>query len=293
MKVTAIGGGTGLSATMCALYSIEGIDLSAVVATTDNGGSTGAIRRWANCIAWGDLRHVINELSDMTLPTLQTLLFEHRFDKEEGELGGHSLGNIILRALETVAPRPQSALDLVTHWLNIKARIIPMSEVPAELVATRSGLVVTGEEEVDEMDELPESLMIQPQVPGTQEAINAIEQAELIVLGPGSVMTSVVPSLLVPDLAERLQRSKAKRGWVQNLGREAGPMGALTPPQLHEWLREVLGFEYCDVVLGDESLDMSSLGVPVVQRPLQDEIDPTHYGREPLAAAFREFLTDC
>lgn len=290
MKVTAIGGGTGLSATMCALYSIEEIDLSAVVATTDNGGSTGAIRRWANCIAWGDLRHVINELSDMTLPTLQTLLFEHRFEKEEGELGGHSLGNIILRALETVAPRPQSALDLVTHWLNIKARIIPMSEVPAELVATRGGQVIMGEEEVDEMGELPESLRIQPEVPGTPEAIAAIEQADLIVLGPGSVMTSVIPSLLVPDLAERLQRTKAKRIWVQNLGLEASPTGALTPARLHEWLREVLGFEYCDIVLADESLDTSSLRVPVVQRPLKDETDQSRYGRETLAAAFRELM---
>ena len=74
MKATAIGGGTGLSATTCALYGIDDLQLSAVVATTDNGGSTGAIRRWANCIAWGDLRHVINSLSDLTLPTLQTAL---------------------------------------------------------------------------------------------------------------------------------------------------------------------------------------------------------------------------
>lgn len=292
MKATAIGGGTGLSATTCALYGIDDLQLSAVVATTDNGGSTGAIRRWANCIAWGDLRHVINSLSDMTLPTLQTLLFEHRFEKSEGELGGHSLGNIILRALETVAPRPQSALDLVTHWLGITARIIPMSEQPAELVAYRSGEVVTGEEEVDEMDELPDKLAVQPEVPGTPEAIAAIEEADLIVLGPGSVMTSVVPSLLVPDLVKRLQNSKAKKVWVQNLGREGGPMGSLTPSQLHDWLRTILGFEYCDVVLADESLDMAGVEIPVIQRDLKSEQDPTHYGREPLATAFRELLVE-
>ena len=290
MKATAIGGGTGLSATMCALYGIEELEVSAVVATTDNGGSTGAIRRWANCIAWGDLRHVINELSDMTLPTIQTLLFEHRFEKSEGALGGHSLGNIILRALESVAPRPQSALDLVTHWLNISARIIPMSEEPAELVAFRDGEIVTGEEEVDEMDDIPDRLAVVPEVSGTAEAIAAIEGAELLVLGPGSVMTSVVPSLLLPDLARRISESKAKKVWVQNLGHEEGPMGTLTPAQLHEWLRGILGFDYCDVVLGDNSLDLSSLQIPVVQRDLKDERDPTHYGRDPLADAFREFL---
>jgi uncharacterized cofD-like protein len=275
---------------MCALYEVDDLTPSAVVATTDNGGSTGAIRRWANCIAWGDLRHVINELSDLTLPTLQTLLFEHRFEKEEGELSGHSLGNIILRALETVAPRPQSALDLVTHWLGITARIIPMSEEPAELVAIRDGEVVEGEVEVDEMTELPDMLSVRPQVPGTPEAISAIEEADLIVLGPGSVMTSVIPSMLVPDLADRLKESKAKKVWVQNLGREEGPMGTLTPSQLHQWLRKILGFEYCDIVLGDESLDLSSLQVPVMQRDLKDERDPAHYGREPLSRAFRELM---
>jgi uncharacterized cofD-like protein len=290
MKATAIGGGTGLSATMCALYGIENLEVSAVVATTDNGGSTGAIRRWADCIAWGDLRHVINELSDMTLPTLQTLLFEHRFEKSEGELGGHSLGNIILRALETIAPRPQSALDLVTHWLGITARIIPMSETPAELIAFHQGRVVTGEVEVDEMTALPDKLAVEPEVPGTKEAIVAIEEADLIVFGPGSVMTSVIPSLLVPTLVQCIEKSKAKKVWVQNLDHEEGPMGGLTPCELHQWLQQILGFNYCDLILGDCSLDLSSLPVPVMSRDLRDARDQTHYGREPLASAFRELL---
>lgn len=289
-KVVAIGGGHGLSATVAALSMIPEIRFSAIVGTTDNGGSTGAIRRWANCIAWGDLRHVINSLSEYATPSLQTLLFEHRFGNREGALSGHSLGNIILHALEDLAPRPQAALDLVTHWLGIEARIIPMSEEPAELVAEAGSLYVEGEEEVDAMDVLPERLGLSPQVEASPEAVEALQNADMVILGPGSVMTSVVPSLLVDGIRKAIIDTAARKIWIQNSGREEGPMGTLGPSEVHQWLRGILGFQYADTILVDEQTELSDPDCDVIAARLCGEEQSGRYGPEALSSAYRDLL---
>ncbi|MDC0325637.1 YvcK family protein [bacterium] len=292
MKVTAIGGGTGLSATSGALASIgdSDLDLSFIVATTDNGGSTGKIRRWSGCIAWGDLRHVINALSEWSTPSLQAMLFDYRFEANEGELSGHNLGNIILHALETLAPSPQAALKLVTHWFGISAHVIPMSEEVAELSAQVRGQVVKGEVEVDEMVDLPESMELIPAVNATSEAIDAIMEADLIILGPGSVMTSVLPSLLVKGIASALEKSSASKIWVQNIGKEGGPMGGLNPDETHQWLRRILGYRYCDTVLVDSSVKLNNIACNIEIADLADERHPERHSAIKLMESYTRLL---
>ena len=234
---------------------------------------------------------MINSLSEYARPSLQTLLFEHRFGDREGALSGHSLGNIILHALEDLAPRPQAALDLVTHWLGIETRIIPMSEEPAELVAEANGRYVEGEVEGDAMDVLPECLGLSPQVDASPEAVEAIQNADLVILGPGSVMTSVVPSLLVDGIKRALVDTAARKIWIQNSGREDGPMGTLDPSEVHEWLRGILGFQYADAILVDEQTELSAPHCDVIAARLCGEERSGRYGPEALSSAYRDLVS--
>lgn len=289
-KTVAIGGGHGLSATAAALRSIEGIQVSAIVGTTDNGGSTGDIRRWSKCIAWGDLRHVLNSLSDLKPETLQSKLFEFRFEDHEGALSEQSLGNIMLHALERIADRPQHALDLVVDWLEVDARLIPMSEEVTELAAEAGQDYIEGETQVDSMATLPDRLELVPSVSATPEAVEAIENADLIILGPGSVMTSVLPTLLIPDIQRAISSSKAHKVWIQNPGHEEGPMGTLDPIHTHAWLEGILGFEYCDCVLADVELPIEGIPHRTIQSELKDADHSSLYSVKKLSNQFRELL---
>ena len=291
MNVVAIGGGHGLSATATALRMIDHLTLSAIVGTTDNGGSTGDIRKWSNCIAWGDLRHVLNSLTELKSPTMQSRLFEFRFGEHEGPLSEESLGNIMLHALEHIADRPQHALDMVCEWLEVDARVIPMSEEVTDLVAEAGNERISGETQVDHMRSLPRRLKLSNPVSATPEAIAAIEAADLIILGPGSVMTSVLPSLLVTDVQNALVASTAQKIWVQNQGHEEGPMGRLATEDTHQWLESILGFDYCDAILADKSADASNISKRVILADLKDDVDATRYSVAKLSAEFRRLLS--
>ena len=127
--VVAIGGGTGLGRTLRAL-SFLGERLTGVVATTDNGGSTGWIREQVGGIAWGDIRHCLNQVIER--PSLGSLLLEYRF-VDAGELSGQSLGNLIMLALDQLSPRPLHAIDLIREVLHVDLRLVPMSEDACEI----------------------------------------------------------------------------------------------------------------------------------------------------------------
>ncbi|MGB1108961.1 MAG: gluconeogenesis factor YvcK family protein, partial [Gammaproteobacteria bacterium] len=205
LRVVSFGGGTGLGRTLASLRDL-GDRLTGIVATTDDGGSTGWLREQSGGIAWGDVRNCLNQLSHQ--PTLGSLLLEYRFS-DVGELSGHSLGNLILLALDQISPRPLHAIDLVRELVHVEARLMPMAEQPTRLHALDSeGVAVHGEVKVDALSLPPEKLWLEPSVSATPEAVNAILEADLITMGPGSFVTSVLPSLLVDGLREALLASK-------------------------------------------------------------------------------------
>lgn len=222
-RVVALGGGHGLGRVLSALSSL-GPRLTGIVATTDNGGSTGRVRRSEGGIAWGDTRNCLNQL--ITEPGVASAMFEYRFSGN-GELSGHNLGNLMLKALDHLSVRPLEAINLIRNMLKVNAFLIPMSEQPVDLMAIDSeGHAIYGETSIDTLLKPPQELMLSATVSATVEATEAIEQADLLLIGPGSFYTSLMPVLLVPELAQALRRTHAPMVFIDNLGRELSPAAA-------------------------------------------------------------------
>ena len=248
-KVVALGGGHGLGRVMSALSPL-GSRLTGIVTTTDNGGSTGRIRRSEGGIAWGDMRNCLNQL--ITEPSVASAMFEYRFNGN-GELAGHNLGNLMLKALDHLSVRPLEAINLIRSLLKVDASLIPMSEQPVDLNAIdQDGHVIYGEVNIDQLKEMPAQLMLEPQVQATREAVDAIEKADLILIGPGSFLTSLMPLLLLEDLTRALRRTRAHMIYIGNLGKELSvAAAALTLPDKLRIMEEAIGGHAIDgVVVG-------------------------------------------
>lgn len=291
-RVVALGGGHGLGRTLSALNFL-GPRLTGIVATTDNGGSTGRLRRTRDCIAWGDVRNCINQLVPQASTGSQ--LFEYRFS-DDGELRGHNLGNLILLALDDLSVRPLEAINLVRRVLRVKCELLPMTETPTDLLAhCQAGLQHLGERQLDNLTQMPTSVTLQPMVSATQEAVDAVAEADLLLLGPGSFLTSVLPPLLLPELAQALRASRAPVVWIENLGRENSPVRQLSAGQRLAWLKEQLGFMPVDWVLTEPGLDWQGLPDGVRQLPMalaSDDINYRH-DRQHLADGLEKILRLC
>lgn len=237
-KVVAIGGGHGLGRVLSALSFLRE-KLTGVVATTDNGGSTGRIRSQHGGIAWGDLRNCLTQIT--VKPTVASALFEYRF-AGKGELAGHNLGNLILKALEDMKIRPLEALDLVRDLLHVRVGLMPMSETPVHLASLLPcGRTIVGEVSIDALDQLPHSLSLEPNVTATPELLDELRQAELILLGPGSFFTSIMPNLLLDDVAQTIQQSHANVIFIDNIGKEHGIAGTLSLNDRIQWIENRIG----------------------------------------------------
>ncbi|MBP8153081.1 MAG: uridine diphosphate-N-acetylglucosamine-binding protein YvcK [Aeromonas sp.] len=248
-RVVAIGGGHGMGRVLSSL-SFLGTRLTGIVTTTDNGGSTGRLRKSQECIAWGDLRNCLNQL--VTEPSIGSRLFEYRFTGR-GELAGHNLGNLMLLALDNLCVRPLDAIRLISDMLNIEPSLLPMSEHPTDLCAhTVCGDQILGEVSIDQLTTPPRALSLNPVVPATREAIDALHQADMIILGPGSFLTSIMPPLLLNEVAEAIRGSGAIVVFISNLVAENGPAGKLTLSHQHRWLEERIGQGRIDAILAPE-----------------------------------------
>ncbi len=244
--VVAIGGGHGLGRVLSSLNHFED-RLTGIVTTTDNGGSTGRLRETENCIAWGDLRNCIHQL--ITQPTIASLMFEYRFSGDN-ELAQHNLGNLMLLALDKMSVRPLDAIKLIREMLHVKSQIIPMSEQPTHLVAQDEfEQRIFGEIRVDKMTNMPKNLVLEPSVSATPEAITAINEADLILLGPGSFLTSVMPPLLLPELCNAVRESSAKKIFISNLIAEDSPAGQMSNSNLLLWIKNMTDLPAPDAIL--------------------------------------------
>ncbi len=275
-RVVAIGGGHGLGRVMSALSSL-GSRLTGIVTTTDNGGSSGRIRRAEGGIAWGDMRNCLNQL--ITEPGVASAMFEYRFSGS-GELAGHNLGNLMLKALDNLSVRPYEAINLIRNLLKVDAFLIPMSEQPVDLVALAAdGQQIHGETEVDSMSTPPRELRLAPQVPATREALDAIAEADLLLIGPGSFYTSLMPVLLVPEIAQALRRTPAGMVFIDNLGKEHSPAGELTPADKLTMMEQAIGKRVIDaLLLGPGVMAGAASDRLIIQQPL--EADDIRYRHE-------------
>jgi len=290
-RVVALGGGHGLGRVMSSLSSL-GSRLTGIVTTTDNGGSTGRIRRSEGGIAWGDTRNCLNQL--ITEPSVASAMFEYRFSGN-GELSGHNLGNLMLKALDHLSVRPLEAINLVRSLLKVDAALIPMSEQPVDLMAhDHEGNHVYGEVNVDQLTDMPQELMLSPHVHATREALDAIAQADVILIGPGSFLTSLMPLLLLDDLTQALRRSSANMIYIGNLGRELSvAAAALTLKNKLELMEEKIGRRMIDALIVGPTVDASEVQDRVViKQPLEATDIPYRHDRQLLRQALDQALIE-
>jgi uncharacterized cofD-like protein len=224
-KVVAIGGGTGLSMLLRGLKEFTS-NITAIVTVADDGGSSGRLRRELGVLPPGDFRNCIAALADSEAMT--THLFQYRFNVGQG-LDGHSFGNLFIAAMAAVTGSFESALVESSRVLAVQGRIVPSTlqdvTLMADLREEAPGQVsrVTGESSITQKGGSIERVYLQPDdVRPYPEAIRAILDADLIILGPGSLYTSIMPNLLVRDIAEAIRSSRALKIYVCNVATQHG-----------------------------------------------------------------------
>ena len=258
-KLVCIGGGHGLGRLLVSLRD-AGEHLTGIVATTDEGGSTGRLREEAETIAWGDLRNCLSQLC--SLDGIGQLLFEYRF-QTQGDLDGHNLGNIVLFALDQLSVRPTDAIRIMRDMLRIESHLYPMADRPTTLMAkttvseTGNSNILVGELSIDDSDEEIDHLYLDPKVNAENEVIETIEKADAIILSAGSFMTSIMPSLLVENILQAINTSKAPLILVVNIKEEelGGGLRLTFNKQLE--LLNKAGLRKLDHVLWPENRELS------------------------------------
>ncbi|MEY0430054.1 uridine diphosphate-N-acetylglucosamine-binding protein YvcK [Providencia rettgeri] len=288
--VVALGGGHGLGRVMSSLSSL-GSRLTGIVTTTDNGGSTGRIRRSEGGIAWGDMRNCLNQL--ITEPSIASAMFEYRFSGN-GELSGHNLGNLMLKSLDHLSVRPLEAINLIRNMLKVDAQLIPMSESPVDLMAVdEMGNEVYGEVNVDALHEIPQELRLYPAVKATKEALQAIHQADLIIIGPGSFFTSLMPLLLLDEIAAALRECKAPMIYIGNLAKEiSSPAANLSLPDKLKMMEQYIGCQKIDALILGPRTQTNNISPDrkIIQRVLEADDIPYRHDRKLLLQAIEETI---
>jgi len=287
LNIVAIGGGHGLGRVLSTL-SFMGTKLTGIVTTTDNGGSTGKLRKRSSSIAWGDLRNCLTELVDNN--SIGSKVFNFRFEGND-ELSGHNLGNLILYGLGEVQSRPLDSIKLVRRILRVKTQVLPMSETPTDLMAFYSeGRCRVGELSVDEMSVMPKSLMLAPLVKSIEPCITAINNADLIILGPGSFLTSIVPPLLIRDISNALANRKGHCVFIDNITLENSPAAKLSIDEKLTWIEENVGCQLIDsVICQDPSIESSKVNITC--QDLAHNKMPHHHDKQKLISALEACLT--
>ena len=211
-KVVVIGGGHGQSAILRGIKKIEEIDITAIVTGADDGRSTGRLRRHFHIPAMGDIRNVLISLgeSETLLATLMDYRFESSGDIDE-DVMGHNLGNLILTAMTQSCGSFMDSITTLCKVLNVRGDIIPAtSQVITLFARMQDGTIVRGESNIPNISNRIREVFYEEKVSATPAAIEAILSADIVVLGIGSVYTSILPNLIIPEIKEALEKSKAK-----------------------------------------------------------------------------------
>lgn len=227
-RIVALGGGTGLSNLLRGLKNYSS-NITAIVTVADDGGSSGRIKKEMGMIPPGDIRNCLAALADAE--KAMTDLFQFRFKEEAGTLSGHSVGNLLIAALVNQAEGDfEKAVETAAKVLSIRGRVMPAALHAVELNAVLAdGQHIKGESVIGHAPAPIRQVSLDPpDVEANRAAIEAIEKAELICIGPGSVFTSIIPNLLVPGIVEAIRRSKAVKVYICNVMTQPGESDSFT-----------------------------------------------------------------
>lgn len=261
-RVVAIGGGHGLAATLRAVRTYTD-RVTAVVSVADDGGSSGRLRQLLHIIPPGDLRKCLIALAEPG--SLLATAFEHRFTEEE--LAGHSLGNLVLAGLMDSTGDPVAALDEACRLLGATGRVLPSTTEPVVLKAEADGGPVTGQVAVNATDHIRAVSLVPSDPPAPPAAIDALREADQIVLGPGSLFTSVLAAVAVPGIRHALNDSSARRVYICNL-RPQDPETASFDVAMHVAALLAHDVRVDAVVCDSAAIAVGEVAVPVVDVPL-------------------------
>lgn len=311
VRVVTIGGGTGSSVLLRGLkrYAYR-IDITAIVTTFDDGGSSGRLRDEFGVPALGDLRRCIAALlpEDLEGSVIDGML-EHRFSSE-GSMDGHSLGNLMLLGAMQLSGSLSDAIDSMASSMNLAGRVVPVSDEPSDLCAElENGTPIRGESTVGEQNEElfgASKIYLDPPVAANPDALVALRNADVVVLGPGDLFASVIPNLLPDGVTEAIGETSCQILQVCNIAMKAGETGAYVVSDFVKSVNRYLGKG--DKRVNAILVNKAELGTnqdirpvecddevhvlvdQVLSRLVSDETAPRRHESDKLAAAVMEYV---
>ncbi|HZK23721.1 MAG TPA: uridine diphosphate-N-acetylglucosamine-binding protein YvcK [Atopostipes sp.] len=252
-KITVIGGGTGLPVILSSLKNKDA-EVTAIVTVADDGGSSGELRKMFNTVPPGDIRNVLVALSD--IPEVQKNIFQYRFQSEDKSLNGHSLGNLIILATSEMHGSIYQAIQLLAKMMHVDGHVYPAAEEPLILHARyKDGTLGSGESKIARPDKTidyvtvsttdKENVLIKP----GKKVISSIMEADMVVLGPGSLYTSILPTLMIPDVGKALMETEAQVLYISNIMTQMGETEGFTDADHVDVLCKHIGKDFLDTVL--------------------------------------------
>lgn len=253
-KIVVIGGGSGQPVVLNGLKKYEN-DLTAIITVADDGGSSGTLRHYLKMVPPGDIRNVVATLSE--LPTSLLDIFQYRFKPEDDMLAHHSLGNLIIAAMAEKEHDIFDGIQLLTKIMQVRGHVYPVANEPLVLHASFSdGTELAGEAEITAAHKAIDHIWITAQeqpathvVQSPSQVINAILEADVVVLGPGSLFTSVLPNLMVPNVAEALRSTRAKVVYIANIMTQKGETDNFTDADHVNAINKHVGERIVDAVI--------------------------------------------
>lgn len=251
-RVVVVGGGTGLPVILKGLRN-QGVDITAVVTVADDGGSSGEIRKSITMAPPGDLRNVLVSLSDM--PKLYEDIFQYRFKQEDSFLANHALGNLIIAAISEMRGSTYDAVQLLAKMMHVDGHIYPSSEKPLILHAVfQDGTTAVGESNIAKERKTIDHVFVtnqenEEEPTAARKVVTAILEADMIVMGPGSLFTSILPNLMIHEIGQAIQASEAEKVYICNIMTQKGETEHFTDADHVRVMHRHLGNQFIDTVL--------------------------------------------
>ena len=251
-RITVIGGGTGLPSLIRGIKRYSH-NITAIVTMADDGGSSGRLRRELGIQPPGDIRNCLVALADSE--DVMERLMDYRFSSD-GQLNGHSFGNMLIAALADIGGDFSRAVAIAGELLAIRGRVIPSTTTDVTLLAsTETGETLTGETSIAAAPARLRALALSPPNPQAHpDAVAALEQADLIIIGPGSLYTSIVPNLLIPGIAQGVAQSRALKVYVCNVAEEPRQTEGYSVQDHLDIVRRYAGPDTVDAVIANSSI---------------------------------------
>lgn len=250
-KVVILGGGTGMSTLLKGLKLFP-LDITAVVSVCDDGNSTGRLREEFNIPAVGDIRKVIVSLSE-TEPLFEKLL-NYRF-QTTSDLDGHTIGNLLLTALINISGNMSDGIKTIEKVLKLKGKVLPLTEDSPTLIADmKDGSFIKGEHHITESMKEIQKVYYEKKPSVNPEVIKEIKKADLIILSMGSLYTSIIPNLLIPEVVSAIDESKAKIMYICNMMTQPGETDHFKVTDHIQIINEYLGNKKIGVVVANKGI---------------------------------------